>query len=343
MKIGRLTQILQKIANVSITVVGDYCLDEYLLIDPGKDEPSLETGLTAYQVIKRVTSPGAAGTVAKNLAHLKCKGVNAIGYIGDDGRGWELARGLKDLNIDCSGLIKAADRVTFTYTKPCKMIDGFAKELNRLDIKNHSLTPFDLEKAIMERIRQAAAVSDAIIIMDQITERNCGVITDRVREYLCGMHHEYPNLIIYADSRSLIGRFHNIIIKGNQYEMVKSALGDGADADDPEIIKSCCFAISKKNEKPMAVTMGEKGTYVFNGDEAVHIPAFLVEGPIDVCGAGDSFSAGFVSALAVGATLHEAGYIGNLAASICVSQLGGTGIVTPELMEKTLTSLSAPS
>jgi rfaE bifunctional protein kinase chain/domain len=330
----RLEQLLDKISGLTVTVAGDYCLDEYLLIDPAKDEPSLETGLTAYQVTGRVCAPGAAGTVAKNVAHLGVKQVNAVGCKGDDGRGWELSRELAALNINETGLLTRSDRVTFTYTKPCRVIDGFAQELNRLDIKNQTKTPPDLEDALIEQIEQAAKVSNALLIMDQVTERNCGVVTDRVGEYLCGLHREYPSLIIYADSRGSIGRFENMIIKGNQYEMVKSAMGAEANADDPEIIKQCIAVMGKKYDRPMAVTMGEKGTYVYDGGEAVLVPAFLVTGPVDVCGAGDAFSAGFACALAVGATPREAGYVGNLAASICVSQLGSTGVVTPNLMLK---------
>jgi sugar/nucleoside kinase (ribokinase family) len=55
-----------------------------------------------------------------------------------------------------------------------------------------------------------------------------------------------------------------------------------------------------------------------------------VEGPIDSTGAGDSATAGAVSALAAGATLPEAALVGNLVASITVQQLATTGTAQPE-------------
>jgi hypothetical protein len=53
MNLQRLNEILEKIKNVRIAVAGDFFLDKYLIIDPDKDEPSLETYLTAYQVVEK--------------------------------------------------------------------------------------------------------------------------------------------------------------------------------------------------------------------------------------------------------------------------------------------------
>ena len=58
-----------------------------------------------------------------------------------------------------------------------------------------------------------------------------------------------------------------------------------------------------------------------------------VEGPIDIVGAGDSFTAGMASALAVATadtTLVQGAIVGNLVASITIQQIGTTGYATPE-------------
>ena len=51
--------------------------------------------------------------------------------------------------------------------------------------------------------------------------------------------------------------------------------------------------------------------------------------PIDICGAGDSFSAGAACALAATGNPIEAAWFGNLVASITV-QKTGTGTASPE-------------
>ena len=52
--------ILGTIPSRTVGVLGDLFLDRYLDIDPGLNEPSVETGLTAYQVVKvRVPACGS--------------------------------------------------------------------------------------------------------------------------------------------------------------------------------------------------------------------------------------------------------------------------------------------
>ena len=57
--------ILNRIPNLTFGVVGDLFLDRYLDIDANLSEPSLETGLPAYQVVRVRPTPGAAGTVTR--------------------------------------------------------------------------------------------------------------------------------------------------------------------------------------------------------------------------------------------------------------------------------------
>ncbi len=62
--------ILRRLPNLTVGVLGDLFLDRYLDIDAGLTEPSLETGLDAYQVTRVRSYPGAAGTIINNLAAL---------------------------------------------------------------------------------------------------------------------------------------------------------------------------------------------------------------------------------------------------------------------------------
>src|SRR4051812_29452826 len=130
--------ILTTIPGRTIGVLGDLFLDRYLDIDPARNEPSVETGLTAYQVVAVRAYPGAAGTVINNLAVLGVGRIYPIAAIGDDGEGYELRQALKALpSVEHGGITLAPGRRTPTYTKP--MLG--TEELNRLDIKNRTLTP----------------------------------------------------------------------------------------------------------------------------------------------------------------------------------------------------------
>src|SRR3954451_10983829 len=89
--------ILGRLPSLTIGVIGDLFLDRYLDIDAALTEPSIETGLDAYQVVRVRASPGAAGTVINNLVALGVKRVCAVSVIGDDGEGYELRQALGDL------------------------------------------------------------------------------------------------------------------------------------------------------------------------------------------------------------------------------------------------------
>jgi sugar/nucleoside kinase (ribokinase family) len=76
------------------------------------------------------------------------------------------------------------------------------------------------------------------------------------------------------------------------------------------------------------VTEGAEGVRIVTPQGLRHVPTRPIENPVDICGAGDSFSAGAVCALALGATESEAAHFGNLVASITVMK-PGTGTASP--------------
>src|SRR5581483_12032341 len=93
----RLEEILSRISRLTVGVVGDLFLDRYLDIDAALTEPSIETGLDAYQVVRVRSYPGAAGTVINNLVALGVGKVVPVSLIGEDGEGFELRQALSRL------------------------------------------------------------------------------------------------------------------------------------------------------------------------------------------------------------------------------------------------------
>jgi bifunctional ADP-heptose synthase (sugar kinase/adenylyltransferase) len=57
-------------------------------------------------------------------------------------------------------------------------------------------------------------------------------------------------------------------------------------------------------------------------------------GEIDIVGAGDSVMAGLAATLCAGGTTKEAAFIGNVAASITIQQLGTTGTASREQLRQ---------
>src|SRR6266699_4123754 len=101
--------ILERIPRLTIGVLGDLFLDRYLDLDGALTEPSLETGLDAYQVVRVRSQPGAAGTVLNNLVAMGVGRVIPLAVIGDDGEGYELRQALaRHPTVDSSWLISTS-------------------------------------------------------------------------------------------------------------------------------------------------------------------------------------------------------------------------------------------
>ena len=101
---------------------------------------------------------------------------------------------------------------------------GGYTRLSRLDIKNYTALPESLEREIITRLDEWVPQVEGVIIADQVPERNCGAITDRVREALAELAARYPQCIMAADSRMRIGEYRQIILKPNEHEAQRAVV-----------------------------------------------------------------------------------------------------------------------
>jgi rfaE bifunctional protein kinase chain/domain len=324
-------RILSTIPQRTIGVLGDLFLDRYLDIDPALDELSVETGKIAYQVARVRNYPGAAGTVINNLAALGVGRIFPIAFIGDDGEGYELRQALKNLPaVEQGGIFSVPDRRTPTYTKPMRGTE----ELNRLDIKNRTPGSPGVENRIIELLDDAWPRLDALIVLDQVSEEECGVVTTRVRKHLAALGAREPDKFVLADSRKWIRLFRNVAVKPNEDECA-AIFSVPPRAIDRDHRAHAPFLLASIVNGPVFLTLGQHGIAVVRKPigavrERIYVPAYPVSGPIDIVGAGDSCSAGITSAMVSGLTHEQAAAFGNLVASITIQQIGVTGTATPE-------------
>lgn len=78
----------------------------------------------------------------------------------------------------------------------------------------------------------------------------------------------------------------------------------------------------KTRVKQFAITLGEKGALLYDGNEFTEIPANKIVCPLDTVGAGDMFAGAFLSSLRKGHSFVESGYIACMAASRIIQKLG---------------------
>ena len=328
----RLEALLGRFSEISVALVGDIFLDRWYEIDPALDEPSLETGLTAHQVVKKRSAPGARGNVLSTVSALGVGTIYCVSFVGDDGDGWELLRHLHDRRVNTDYVLRSSDVVTPVYLKPMFMQDGSLREGNRLDVKNFRRTPEAIQDALIANMEAVAEKVDAIILLDQLNETDFGVVTSRMREAAAKLADRRPELLIFADSREFIHEFRNVTIKCNNFEALRLTGRPQSEEFQPEAIFACMDDLSARTGKPVFITCNKYGCAVDDGGMKRMVETARQDGEIDVCGAGDACTAGTVAALCAGANRAEAAFIGCLASGVTVRKLGQTGTASPPEM-----------
>ncbi len=327
---ARLKEILGGFKNVSIAVVGDLFLDEFLHIDPSLVENSyFKAGNLALQATGLHHSPGVLGTVALNMKDLGVGKVYAVSVVGEDGAGFDAKRDLEMRGIDANLVSPNTKMFTPTYL----FTPGAPYKIERIDLKARKPYDEEIEIRFLSNLERCIDSVDAIVVADQSEPAYCGLVTQRVRENLTDLAATYPEKIFYADSRSNIGFFKGLMKKPSQYEANSAVNGIFDSTRMDKIDMETCIKNGREiyslDNKPVFMTLGERGALVFTKSGSSYVPAIKGISAVDVTGAGDSVSAGIVPALCCGANPIEAAYIGMLAAAVTVGKTG-TGTASKE-------------
>ncbi|HAK93749.1 MAG TPA: carbohydrate kinase [Planctomycetes bacterium] len=326
----RFLAITSRYAALRVALAGDFCLDRYLEIDPSKAETSLETGLPVHNVVRVRSQPGGAGTILNNLEALGAGAVHTVGFCGEDGEGFELLRALESTRgVRLDYFVRTPARRTFTYCKPLVVEAGRPPvELNRLDSKNWTPTPPEIEARICDAVESLAAQVDALVILEQVDLAETGVVTRGVLECIGRIARARPGLLVLADSRRSLEGWPPVCLKMNRTELAK--LAGLADAGGLASVRGLASDLARSRGTRVFVTLGPEGLLGAMPDGSVeHVPALPARGPIDIVGAGDAVSANLACALAAGASLREALKLAGAAASVVIHKLGTTGAATP--------------
>ena len=309
---------LDRLGKGRIGVIGDFCLDVYWHADMTKSELSRETPHFPLPIVQERLSPGGAGNVVANLLALKPKSVHAIGVFGDDWRGQTLKGLLKKAGADISGVVVDPDRVTNTYVKPLRKgyADNVVYEDPRLDFTNYDAVSAATERKLLAALDRMAKKVDVLCVCDQMP---FGCITEAVRKRICALGE--AGLAVIVDSRDRIGLYSGVVVKPNEIEASRVFKGKIKATDFDKLVK----ALEARTGRPAIVTAGEKGCFVAENGQVVHVPACKVEGEIDFCGAGDTFLSALACATAAGFGLVDAATIGCSASAVTIKKLKTTG------------------
>jgi bifunctional ADP-heptose synthase (sugar kinase/adenylyltransferase) len=190
-----------------------------------------------------------------------------------------------------------------------------------VDFVNPVDIPADVEAELVERLRKRFADFDVVIVCDQAETDRGGVVTPAVRDALIQLACDSPDKVVWVDSRVRIEHFRHVIAKPNAMEAEQACFRALNRLDLRQFRAHCEF-------KLLVVTEGGEGVRLIDDKGEDRVPGRQVN-VVDICGAGDSFSAGAACALAVTRDARTAAWFGNLVASITV-QKKGTGTASPD-------------
>ncbi len=323
-----LLDIIKKFDRARILVVGDIMVDHFVYGTVSRISP--EAPVPVVNVRSEKLMPGGAANVVSNAVKLGAK-VYVAGVVGDDYNGDILKR--------LVGKDKGNGRVDSSYILTLKNFQTIIK--TRVIAHNQQIVRFDREdngkftdkvyKQLMYGIKKIADDIDAVIISDY----GKGLIERKFFSSLVSFLRE-KNKFIALDPKVENFKFYkNVsILTPNINE---TSGGSGVKINDEKTLERAGRVIIKK-VKPdyLLITRGEGGMSLFSGgavnndNKPLHLHARAKE-VYDVTGAGDTVISTLAVARSVGASIADACYIANAAASIAVSQLGTYAVGADEL------------
>src|SRR5207237_8258272 len=132
------------------------------------------------------------------------------------------------------------------------------RELNRLDIKNHTPPQSPWDERILQVLELMWPSLDALLVLDQVRDSDCGVVTTRIRDRLAELGDADPGKLILADSRERIGLFQSVWLKPNEAECIAAV-----DEKRTVRLEESIAELAQGARRPVVCTRGDRGIRLF--------------------------------------------------------------------------------
>lgn len=323
----KLIDLIKKIGESKILVVGDLALDEMVYGDT--ERISREAPVLILQHTHTKFILGGASNAAHNVSEINGGKVSVIGIIGDDYQANDLKNAFKEANIDCSSLIVDKCRKTITKTRISGSCShSITQQIVRIDRQTNAPISKETEAKMIAEIEKLVPLHDAVILSDY----HIGTLTDNVIKAVVDTAKKFDKKVI-VDAQKDLGRYKGITSMTPNLPDTQKHVGLYL-RNKEDFLKAGNQLLEETGADAVLITCGADGMVVVEPDNKyTHIPVFNKAEVFDVTGAGDTVTAVYTLALACGAEPVYAAIIGNIAAGIVVKQFGCATTSIDEILD----------
>ena len=314
-------QLLERVAQRRILVIGDVMLDHYIWGDATRISP--EAPVPVVEISRDTYVPGGAANVALNCAALGAQ-TSVAGYMADD----EAGRRLQTLLRERSVTPVAATGLGMTIIKTRVILQH--QQLCRLDRESPPEDYYWSSAQAMPVLESAIQAADAIILSDYAK----GLLTDELVRSVAEYARSAGKLVALDPKPKNPLQFSDLdLITPNRREAAQLAGIELSPHRHFPAEEICRRIYEKYRVKHLVITMSEDGMLLCHkGCIVKQIPTAARE-VFDVSGAGDTSIATLVLALSAGAELETAAHFANAAAGVVVGKVGTATVSPGELLD----------
>src|SRR3954452_1731357 len=322
-----LVAVLDAARGLTVVVVGDLLLDEYL--HGGAARVAREAPVPAVTVTRTEAVPGGAANLAANLAALGAH-VKVVGVVGDDEAGATLRAALGDVGVDDSCVITEPGRRT--VVKRRLVAEG--QLIARFDEGDRTVPAPEALGELGRHARRLERHADAVVVSDY----GYGVLGEPVVRALVPPRRRGRGVLtVDAHDPAAFAVLRPTAVTPSFGEVAPLLPQEVRGVDGPAradaVREACALLHEATGAAIVAVTLDRDGTIVCEQDRPPYRTWTRPAPHSRACGAGDSYTAGFSLALAAGASTTEAAEIAQAAAAVVTGREGTATCSADDLRE----------
>lgn len=329
----RLIEIVERLPNSPVVLVGDLMLDRYLYGNAERLSPEAPVPVLHYQ--KEETRLGGAGGVAANLAALGAS-VRVVGVVGAEDSGRCVLEKLVACGASVEHVVQTPERPTVCKTRLIGLAQHrHPQQMMRLDYEEQTPLASHIAATVIDGVARALDGAAMLCIEDY----NKGLLTEEICQKIIGLARDRGVPVIVDPSAiSDYRRYLNsTALKLNRLETEKAT---GLPVREEEHFGPAAQQlIDRVGLEAVVITLDKSGAYFATRQGERRRIKTRVRQVYDVTGAGDMVLAMLVMSRVAGAGWAEAVALANVAGGLEVERFGSVPITPQEIVQELLTEV----